>query len=555
MRRCLIVACMWTWIVAACWAGEPSRSDVPSVRDILREASVLALAQEPHQHYWTQQVLLRIGELQTQVGDFDGALTSIRGSANSLNRQWRMADLAEAVARSGDRPRALELARPLHAGEDRSRADLENRIHGAWIDHLISTGDHGRAATAATSLKSPIHCSAAWRKLAAARAKSGDSAEATTHFRRAVSAAELVTDETERSRAFQEVAAAQLTVGAVNEAKATIRQLTEVADFKNLWVKFNVQRECALMAAKANDATAARRLFRRASEISPQTDKWQRIDGIKRLAISQAEAGFIDDALRTAVAINPTKTDIFQECDREEVLLAVATAQVKANDTEAAMRTAMSIKDWRQFRDDAIHLVVDHLIAKSDLEEALAAAGNCDGKSRKASAMLKVAVARAKRGDTEAAVGIAGRIDLAHAEDLIRLGTKERFDHRRPATWAKVYEARDFFSFTAIAMWHRHAAEVAAASMALEQALGRKPFQSYAALFDDIDAEEITQALARSHAFHGNAREALKWAQEIGSGGKAGDNDYRQTWAVERRLHALIGVAEGMLDRPNNARK
>jgi hypothetical protein len=95
----------------------------------------------------------------------------------------------------------------------------------------------------------------------------------------------------------------------------------------------------------------------------------------------------------------------------------------------------------------------------------------------------------------------------------------------------------------------QHAAEVAGETMALAQALGLRPAQSYAIVFKEVRAEEVMLALARTQAASGNVNEAMAWAKQIGSNGKVDsdkDNDGRM--AVEQRLYALIGVAEGILD-------
>jgi hypothetical protein len=103
------------------------------------------------------------------------------------------------------------------------------------------------------------------------------------------------------------------------------------------------------------------------------------------------------------------------------------------------------------------------------------------------------------------------------------------------------------------AMSVRRAVEVAAASLALSQALEHKPAQSYAVLFNDFNQEEVTRSLARTHAALGNSNEAIAWARKIGRGDKiVAKDDYEARWAVERRIHALLGVAEGILDRAGN---
>src|SRR5262245_2831435 len=73
-------------------ADEPTRTDSkaklggPAVDAILREACEIALKQDEEQQFWTERVLLHIGELQIRAGDYDGALKSIRGSAYPYGR-------------------------------------------------------------------------------------------------------------------------------------------------------------------------------------------------------------------------------------------------------------------------------------------------------------------------------------------------------------------------------------------------------------------------------------------------------------------------------------
>jgi hypothetical protein len=94
------------------------------------------------------------------------------------------------------------------------------------------------------------------------------------------------------------------------------------------------------------------------------------------------------------------------------------------------------------------------------------------------------------------------------------------------------------------------AAQVAAEAMALWQALEGKREQPYAAMFKDVRPPEVMRALARAHAASGKASEALAWAKQIGSGDKANPSgDYSANWPMQQRISALVGVAEGILDR------
>ena len=186
---------------------------------------------------------------------------------------------------------------------------------------------------------------------------------------------------------------------------------------------------------------------------------------------------------------------------------------------------------------------------KKDLRTAEKIAQKIENPSRRATCLLRVAVAHANSGDSKTAVDVAGRIDLRPADQFrARIVGNERFNYKLPSTWGVRYDAG--YGTMASYRWScKLAAEVAGGAMTLAQALGEKPAKSYAVLFDDINTEEIVQALARAHAASSDASEALAWAKKIGSDGKADSHDDKSAWAVERRIHALIGVAEGTLER------
>ena len=104
------------------------------------------------------------------------------------------------------------------------------------------------------------------------------------------------------------------------------------------------------------------------------------------------------------------------------------------------------------------------------------------------------------------------------------------------------------FSMTIYGEAVRRAAEVAAASMSLELALGGQPKEPYAVSFDKIYHEEIIRSLARTHAAQGEAGDALAWARRIGDERVAAD-DGEAAGRAHRLIYALVGVAEGLLER------
>jgi len=171
--------------------------------------------------------------------------------------------------------------------------------------------------------------------------------------------------------------------------------------------------------------------------------------------------------------------------------------------------------------------------------------------SEKATALLRVAAAHARGGDTKAAKSIAGTVDVTLTSVFLPCDPL-KFDYRKPDTWGHLYDAG--FAFTMLShQWDlRRAEELSAAAMTLAQALGEKPPTSYAAAFKDIPWGGVIRALARAHAAAGDPGQALQWARRIGSSetGRSREDDETRR-AVDQRIHALIGVAEGIRKRQN----
>ena len=98
----------------------PARADrqgappAPDVRAILRAASQdLALKQGEEERFWTDQALLKIGELQGRAGDFTGALRTLRRVNDVFRRKSGLSDLIQPLARAGRRGEAVEVSRLL----------------------------------------------------------------------------------------------------------------------------------------------------------------------------------------------------------------------------------------------------------------------------------------------------------------------------------------------------------------------------------------------------------------------------------------------------------
>ena len=86
--------------------------------------------------------------------------------------------------------------------------------------------------------------------------------------------------------------------------------------------------------------------------------------------------------------------------------------------------------------------------------------------------------------------------------------------------------------------------------MTLDQCLHPSQNARYAAAFNLEWEASVLQAVARAYAANGDARNACAWANGIGSAEKvAAKDDFAAVDAVERRMCALIGLAEGLLEK------
>jgi tetratricopeptide (TPR) repeat protein len=446
MRIGLTICCLLLLRgVANSSVGEPPQPSLNAqsagllLQAVLREASDVALKQAEQERYWTQRVLLDIADVQIRAGDFDGALRSILGSSYIYGREAGLVHLAEALARDGNRERAFDVLRIRGDTGGAQQAYLQDAVQLQWARHLIASGDLEPAGKAIEQMKSNRFRPDGLRELAVAFAESGDRTGASVHFRKAIETALLLKDDYERASAIWQTAKAQLMIGEPASAKETIRRLVETVELTDPWAKVAALRESAVLAAKAKDEQTAHRLFQRAIEVHDTLDELNRLPALEQIGVAQAGVGFIDDALKTASEIRHDEKDFTRDGNRERVLYGIAVAQVEAGDPQTAIATALAITHFVQYRDDALDKVVQHQIAKQDLKAALGTTEKFENPSRKATAILKVAIAYARSGNRKTATDLAARIQLTHRDARFPTPGPQSFDYRRPESWGGVF--------------------------------------------------------------------------------------------------------------------
>ncbi len=561
---CITLALAGNWHVLGADDPLPATGDdgscSGSVSAVLREAAQIAVCQDEEQRYWRDRVLLQIAEAQIRAGDFDGAEHSINRAKKEYDAHTAAMHLAEALAGAGHCERAFQVLREMGSDYDSRAGYLDDRIRMRWLEYLIATGDLPRAALAVEELKVPSFRPEGLRKLALAHAHSGDNATAQRCLQDAIVACPPIAAEFTRAECLWQIADAQIALSEAECASSTIDQLLALTDsFRDGWAKVAALREAAIRTAQLGDRERSRRLFQKAidasASIAPPTPlpALNRIRALVTIAQAQAALGYLDDARETAERIKRDNSGNTYDSDLEEALFSVALAQARSGDVGGARATVIAFRYPVQYETEILVDRVRIQIQHGQLADSLATARQIPRPCYKAIAFLNIANEHAEAGDKMTAQAVAGQIQLTREDHRVFLPCDQGpFDYRRPRTWGIEYEA----SFTNSS---RHAAiqaasEVAAAAMTLSLTLGEEYVESYAIMFKDFDCE-VTQALARTHVVRGDTHEALAWAEKIGSNQKIKSaEDAAEVFSVQRRIHALLGVAEGILDKQATAR-
>ncbi len=549
------------WGSVSCLAQEGSNQrhaaneDLPSAKDLLRRASELVSQQGKDQHIWTMGTLLQIGELQLRAGDLEGARMSIRPSTDSYGSNAALIRLAEGLAAAGKRKESLDVLRELGSDHGWKQTLINDGVRLRWIEHLIAAGDFTAAQVEARGVESKERRSHGFRALAMAYAKSGDHAQAAAHFQLGLDAIEA-TNDYDHACALWELAQAQLSVGAADGAKVTTGQLVAAAKKMEAWAKVAALRESAVLFADLKDRPAASSAFRQAIEASQGVESHNKVGAVKLIAMAQARVGYIEDALNTARMITHRDAHFGQDGDREGAMLSIAEAQLQAGDADGAVHTALSVTYFLQYRDEALHAVVEDQIKQGNFMKALRAAEKVHNPSRRASAMLKTATAYANTGNKRGAYEIASRIELRGGSNIFGKDPVHTFDYRRPESWLENYDQGGGSTALSREFSNQRAAELAVCAMRLARAIALQPELDYGKLLDDdAVSEEVIFALARAHGAHGCLPDALAWSRRIGDDHSAtSKEDGDEVWSLRRRIYTLIAVVEGMLDRSDAAK-
>lgn len=550
--------------LAAIAAGPVAPADrtadlnVTVAKSVLRSATDLALTQGELGTLMMGDVLLQIAEAQTRAGDFEAALKSIHGASfdGDGRRHYRaevayeaLVHLAESLARDGQLERGLRVLNEWDPAQKQNPDSGKERVSLRWIEHLISVNDLIKARTVTEQLEFKPNCAEAYRQLAVAYARSGDGGRASEFLDLALDAARESEISYGSALVFCEIVQTQLDLKKSDEAKATIRELLQSIDSMRPHDRFSVLLQSAVLMAKAKDELNSRNLFERAGVVPKEFNAVDQCCSLLQICICQMGVGDNDSAQQMISTIDTFVQEHFSQGPVSVVALPVAVTLPQNLNLNGTMQKALSVRTLYLSRDDVLHSTIDFQIAIGRFASALRSSTEIRDPSDKAVALLTLAAAVSSSGDAKSAAAIAEKVQIEHEELNLPKNEPARFDFRHPRSWGVVYGNR---TGTAARRHDArlHAAKVAAQSMSVALSLNWKPDESYAVLFNDF-VPEVVCAVAREHARSGDARAALAWAREIGSNERlsaSGEGKVDRS-SIARRIFALAGVAEGILDR------
>jgi hypothetical protein len=544
-------------------AAEPAK-DI-NVSALLKEASDLTVHYKKVPSFFMSGLPLRIAKAQMSEGDLDGALATLVDAANEYEARPLVIEVAERLARRGRREQAdrasqrIDVCSCTEQESLEERLRLDDKIRLAHLEYQITIGDFVGATKTQREITTPTERPIALNKLAVGYAKIGDTATSIRLFRDAIAADVTLPikkiwggdavyfHESSEVHALCETCDAEIDVHDADGAAATSQTLAQMAEsFEDGLCRMDAFYEAGLQESKLGHRAAARRLLTWAASsrdaVKPPSPNFaeNRARRLATIAKAQAELGYLDDATATLGFITGDRARTFEESAD------IAAARARAGDIAGATAAALSF-DFA-VRKKALLAIMMIQIDNFDMQGALATAAKIDDRVEQTVARLTIAAKYAIRGQRVFAVWTAEQIRLAAMKGLID-PQRLVFDYRKPRSWGQIYDA----SVDAGHRWYleceKRAGRLAAATMVLSQNLNQRSQESYAALFADF-CPEVIVALARAHALAGSPHDALDWARKIGATEPTPDKeDSRRHVGIEQRIAALLGVAEGILER------
>jgi tetratricopeptide (TPR) repeat protein len=464
-------------------------------KEILREAHNIAKANDVG-----DGIISEIAIAQAKLDDFQAALDTMKTMRGESGKETVLLDIAKARARVGQIQNALR-----DIEEYSICLRFEVLLEYAEAQVKVGNGKNAQSALKEAFSRSKeipycIQRLLVLTEIAAIQNKAANQSACESALKKSIEDTKIVDDNFDRAFGWMKVGRVQAQAGLKDEAIQSFQTAVKAADMIEGYLAGSnracIFKQIAVAQAEAGHIAEALETVARISDKEDGSSRWDKRGAIASIALMQLHAGNMDGALETVQLIE-------EKYDSEYVvLIEIAEVQAKAHDTEGALNTSELIKD---------------------------------ASSRKAQATLRIATAQAEAGDVEKACETAGsiRCPLTRRDNILPLAYGgEPFDYAKPETWGSPFEAPGYFSMSSYWITMEIAGDLAADAMRFYRTVNNE-MPSFKNAFKDCDAS-VLRKIAVAQTETGDAEGALKWALKL--------DDPHQT------IYALLGIVEGLTD-------
>jgi tetratricopeptide (TPR) repeat protein len=476
-----------------------------------------------------QHRLKTIAILQAAAHRPDLALKTLDSLGSEHARIAALKKVAFAQARMGQLEDARQTQVRLRKNESWLYEEIDREI-GVW---QARNGHVEEAVRTARGIRLKQFAVPVLTEVALQQANAGN-ASAVASISEALRTAESI-DESQRAQAWLGLVRAQKAIGGQDVARQLLEEfLLATEGWEDEWAKVHIWREAAFEMQRLGDAETAIRLFARAVAEVPKIDggvvHGNQLLALKMIAVDQARLGLFQVAFATLERMEIH--GVFDASHKEEGLRDIALAQIERGDLDSAMRTALLIREFAQYRDDALLEIAMALTTGGNAPKGVATCEQIQNNSRKAEALLRIAILQALNGDRKAAVETAELTRFLRFESFPAVLPSSDFAYDRSETWGRLYEP----SFTAASSAEAldRACALGSAAIRLQVALGRSDWATYPEVCKE-GWDDVIYAIARGQTQAGDAVGAVSWTRVVNDPGK-------KAWA-------FVGIADAILEK------
>jgi tetratricopeptide (TPR) repeat protein len=245
-----------------------------------------------------QKILSNIAEIQAQKGDFDEAINTANLIEWDILRCKALHIIGKSSLSSGKNGLSEQLySIATRIAVESKHLDIEPLLKEIIVQQA-ELGDFESAHKNSMHIKAAYDRAETLARIGASRAKIKGYADAQESFEEAIRVANEIYDVGNRIGTMIKIALMEAEAGGIQVARKTILKAKDLTGTLNEWYpKFDSMLKIAFAEAKTGQTEKSRQTFRDVEKI---VEDDERIHLVGAIAVKQAEAGFVRDALQSS---------------------------------------------------------------------------------------------------------------------------------------------------------------------------------------------------------------------------------------------------------------